>query len=174
MSDNKNPAIDAKLIKDLAKILDATSLTEIEVEAGTLKIRVARETKSGEMPAAPMNFAYPTSAPMMPTMPAAPVAAEQPAADSSDKGASGGKGSLEDHPGLVTAPTVGTAYLAPEPGAATFVSKGDSVNEGDTILIIEAMKVMNEIPATKAGVIKEILVDNGQPVEFGAPLFIIE
>ena len=136
---------DQALIRDLAGLLEETGLTEIEIEREGMRVRVARTVSV----AAPAYAAH-----------AAP-----PAAQSADPG---------KHPGAVPSPMVGTAYLAAEPGSAPFVEIGTRVAQGQTILIIEAMKTMNHIPAPKAGVVTAILVGNGQPVEFGEPLAIIE
>ena len=112
-----------------------------------------------------------------PAPPQAAPAAPPPPADRAPEPASGGPSTVEDLaalPGAVTSPMVGTVYLAPEPGAATFVNVGDEVSEGQTLLIVEAMKTMNQIPAPRAGRVARILVENGAPVEFGAPLMIVE
>ena len=145
--------IDGDLIRKLAGLLDETGLSEIEFAEGEKRIRV---TKS----AAPTMVAAPAA---LHTMPAA-VAAPAPAAPVS----------LAGHPGAVTSPMVGTAYVAPEPGAAPFVRVGDSVKVGQTLLIIEAMKVMNPIKASKGGTVSQILVSDGQPVEYGEVLLIID
>ena len=146
---------DQALIRDLAELLEETGLSEIEIEREGMRVRVARQVTV----AAPVYTGAPPSVGAAAAAPAsAPVAATDP-----------GK-----HPGAVPSPMVGTAYLAPEPGAAAFVQIGTRVTQGQTILIIEAMKTMNHIPAPKAGVITAILVENGQPVEFGEPLAIIE
>ncbi len=153
--DNKN--FDTSLIRDLAILLDETNLTEIELEQGDTRIRVARQLQID----APVTYAAPAPAPAAPAP--APVApAPAPAADSGSR------------QGAITSPMVGTAYLSPEPGATPFVQIGDSVSAGQTILIVEAMKTMNNIPATKSGVVKEILVEDAQPVEFGEPLIVVE
>ena len=144
--------VDLKLVRQLAELLDETSLSEIEVEDGGRKIRVAR-TITGAVMAAPSPVQ------------SAPVAAPAPAAPALPAG---------DHPGTVKSPMVGTAYLTPEPDAAPFVTVGASVKEGDTILIIEAMKVMNRIIAPRSGKVLQILVGSGQPVEFDQPLVVIE
>ncbi|SMQ73656.1 biotin carboxyl carrier protein [Altererythrobacter xiamenensis] len=149
--------VDTKLVRELAELLGETGLTEIEVEDGERKIKVSRG--GGVAMAAPA--AMPAAAPVAQApASAAPVAAaeESPA---------------EDHANAVKSPMVGTAYLAAEPGADNFVKVGDSVEKGDTLLIVEAMKVMNPITADKAGTIKAILVDNAQPVEFDQPLVVI-
>jgi acetyl-CoA carboxylase biotin carboxyl carrier protein len=146
--------VDQDLIRQLADLLKETDLSEIEVETDDLKVRVARQATQVMSVAAPA---------------AAPIAAAAPAA----AGPSGG-GDTAAHPGAVPSPMVGTAYTAAEPGAAPFVSVGSQVTQGQTVLIIEAMKTMNQIPAPKSGTVKEILVEDGQPVEFGEPLLIIE
>ena len=148
--------IDARLVRRLADILNDTGLTEIEVEHGGLRIKVARNVGV----AAPAAAAYAAPAPSAQAAPGATPAAA-PAARTPDGD-------------LVTSPMVGTVYLQPEPGAAPFVRVGDTVSEGQTLLIVEAMKTMNPIPAPRAGRILEILVADGQPVEFGEPLVIIE
>ena len=148
--------IDDKAIRKLAELLDETGLTEIEVAEGDQKIRVNR----GSMVTGPAMMARP----MMMSDPTIP----QPANNSAPSAVTG------DHPGAVTSPMVGTAYLAGEPGAAPFVKKGDSVSEGDTLLIIEAMKVMNPIKAHKSGTVTQVLVTNAKPVEFGDVLMVIE
>ncbi|MFA5593116.1 MAG: acetyl-CoA carboxylase biotin carboxyl carrier protein [Micavibrio sp.] len=151
--------IDAKAIRQLAGLLDETGLTEIEVAEGDQMIRVNKGGSyiAAAQGAAPANI-------NMASDPAAPMAANT-AAPSTVTG---------DHPGAVTSPMVGTAYLAAEPGAPGFVKKGDGVSEGDTLLIIEAMKVMNPIKASKSGTVTQILVENGKPVEYGDVLMVIE
>ncbi|WP_447021643.1 acetyl-CoA carboxylase biotin carboxyl carrier protein [Xanthobacter sp. ZOL 2024] len=149
------PQIDTDLVKDIAKLLSDSDLTEIEVEHEGLRIRVARAP-------APVTVA---AAPAAPVAGAAPVAAAPVAEAPAD---------LSKHPGAVASPMVGTAYLAPEPGAANFVEVGASVREGQTVLIVEAMKTMNAIPAPRSGTVTRILVGNAQPVEYGEPLMIIE
>ncbi|GGD89015.1 acetyl-CoA carboxylase biotin carboxyl carrier protein subunit [Tsuneonella deserti] len=147
--------VDTKLVRELAELLAETGLTEIEVEDGDRKVRVARGGAVA-MAHAPVHSVAPAAAPA-PAAPAAPVA-EAPAAD---------------HAGALKSPMVGTAYLTPEPGAQPFVKVGDSVKQGDTLLIVEAMKVMNPIAADKSGTIKAILVENAQPVEYDQPLVVI-
>ena len=162
MADRKGSAgksgmnVDTALVRELAEMLGDTGLTEIEVEDGERKIRVSRGGGVA-MAAAPAPVAAP--APAAPTA-AAPVpeSAAAPEADTA---------------GAIKSPMVGTVYLASEPGAANFVKVGDSVTEGQTLLIVEAMKVMNPITADKAGTVKAILVENAQPVEFDQPLVII-
>ncbi len=147
--------VDVKLVRQLAELLNDTGLTEIEVEENDRKIRVARTVQAVAVSAAPVAAPAPAAAA---AAPAAPAPAAAPA----------------DHPGAVKSPMVGTAYLAPSPEAANFVNVGDTVKEGDTLLIIEAMKVMNPITAPRGGKVTQLLVANGQPVEFDQPLAIIE
>ncbi|MBX7460915.1 acetyl-CoA carboxylase biotin carboxyl carrier protein [Qipengyuania sp. YG19] len=147
--------VDTSLVRELAEMLGDTGLTEIEVEDGDRKIRVSRGGGVA-MAAAPAPMANP--APAVPAAPAAPAETAQAEADTA---------------GAMKSPMVGTVYLAPEPGASDFVKVGDSVKEGQTLLIVEAMKVMNPITADKAGTVKSILVENAQPVEFGQPLIVI-
>ncbi|WP_424943928.1 acetyl-CoA carboxylase biotin carboxyl carrier protein [Aliiroseovarius crassostreae] len=162
----KTHETDVAFIEALAKLLQENDLTELEVmrdfgENDSLNVRVSR-AKEVVAQMAPVAAA-PAAAPA-PVAAAAAPATEAPAA--SDDPAS--------HPGAVPSPMVGTAYLQPEPGAPSFVSVGDTVSEGQTVLIVEAMKTMNQIPAPRAGKVKRILVEDGAPVEFGAPLMIIE
>ena len=148
--------VDVDLVRQLAEMLDEANLTEIEVEDGDRCIRVVRSS-GGAVYAAPAPLAAP--APVA----AAPVPVEAaPAA------------SAENHPGAVKSPMVGTVYLAPEPGADPFIKTGDSVSEGDTLLIIEAMKVMNPILAPKSGTVTALLVEDAEPVEFNQPLVTVE
>ncbi|HWE16673.1 MAG TPA: acetyl-CoA carboxylase biotin carboxyl carrier protein [Hyphomicrobiaceae bacterium] len=149
------PSVDQELIRELAQLLTETGLTEIEIDRDGMRVRVARQL--GPALAAAPAIAGPPSI-------AAPA---QPEPDT-------GEPDPAQHPGCVRSPMVGVAYLAPEPGAAPFVSAGARVAQGQTLLIIEAMKTMNHIPAPKAGVVTRILVGNSQPVEFGEPLVIIE
>ncbi|MEH3106395.1 MAG: acetyl-CoA carboxylase biotin carboxyl carrier protein [Sphingomonas fennica] len=150
--------VDPDFVRRLAELLDETNLTEIEVQDGERKVRVART------PAVIAAAAAAAPAPMAPpAVAAAPAPAlAPPAADPAD------------HPGAVRSPMVGTAYLSSAPGSAPFVQPGKTVAAGDTLLIVEAMKVMNPIVATTAGTVKLILVDNGQPVEFDQPLVVVE
>ncbi len=148
--------IDSDAIKELAELLNETGLTEVEVADGDKSIRVS---KGGAVIAA---SAAPSVS--MPSDPAVPQVANMQAP--SNVAAS--------HPGAVTSPMVGTAYLQGEPGAPPFVKKGDSVSEGDTLVIIEAMKVMNPIKAPKSGTVVQVLIENAQPVEFGEVLVVIE
>ncbi|EKS38643.1 acetyl-CoA carboxylase biotin carboxyl carrier protein [Afipia clevelandensis] len=151
------PADERELIRDLAMLLDETNLTEIEIERAGLRLRVARNISVTA--AAPVAY---QPAPAMAAPAAAPVATATAATDASK------------HPGMVPSPMVGTAYLASEPGAKPFIDVGSKVKVGDTLIIIEAMKTMNQIPSTRAGTVTQILVEDGQPVEFGEPLVIIE
>ncbi|NBS22460.1 MAG: acetyl-CoA carboxylase biotin carboxyl carrier protein [Altererythrobacter sp.] len=156
---NSGMNIDSKLVRELAELLNETGLTEIEVEDNDRKIRVARGGVVASAAPAQM-VAAPDPTPAAAPSAAAPAAAAEAAP-------------ADDHGDAVKSPMVGTAYLAPEPEASNFVAVGDSVKEGDTLLIVEAMKVMNPITADKAGTIKAILIDNGQPVEFDQPLVVI-
>lgn len=142
------------LIRELAGLLDETGLTEIEIERSGLKVRVARTVQSAAYIPAPT-----------PPAESAPRAVEQTVINATD---------TAGHPGAVKSPMVGTAYRAPEPGAANFIDVGARVTEGQTLMIIEAMKTMNHIPAPRAGTVTHILVEDNQPVEYGEPLVIIE
>jgi acetyl-CoA carboxylase biotin carboxyl carrier protein len=149
----KTPAIDHDVIRKLAKLLDETGLSEIEFQRDGVSIRVARNLsvpatrlRAAEMPIAMPITIAPAAAPMDPTQ----------------------------HPGMVASPMVGTAYLGPSPGARPFVEIGTQVKAGDTLMIIEAMKTMNQIPAPRAGTVTQILVEDGRPVEYGEPLLIVE
>jgi acetyl-CoA carboxylase biotin carboxyl carrier protein len=165
MSDTKGIVVDTGLVRELAELLDASNLTEIEVKDGERTIRVARTAAAVTMAAGPANYA---PAPPAGGWPAPPPAAAAPAA------APTGGDDVRNHPGLVKSPIVGTAYLTPEPGAPAFITEGATVAAGATLLIIEAMKVMNPITAPKGGVVKAILVNSEQPVEYDQPLVIIE
>jgi acetyl-CoA carboxylase biotin carboxyl carrier protein len=149
-------AVDKDLIRELSALLDETGLTEIEIEKSGLRVRVARggHVVHAAAPVAPAASHSPTVAPAGITAKAAPDPAK--------------------HPGVVASPMVGTAYLAAEPGARPFVDVGAKVQAGQTLLIVEAMKTMNQIPAPRAGTVIQILIEDGQPVEFGEPLMIIE
>jgi acetyl-CoA carboxylase biotin carboxyl carrier protein len=147
---------DSALVRELALLLDETSLTEIEIERAGLRLRVARNISVAATMPVPVAAA-------VPALVAAPGAA--PAAAAAD---------MSKHPGAVTSPMVGTAYWAPEPGAKPFIEVGSKVSVGQYLLIIEAMKTMNQIPSPRAGTVTQILVEDGQPVEFGEPLVIIE
>jgi acetyl-CoA carboxylase biotin carboxyl carrier protein len=145
------PVIDAAAIRELAKLLDETGLTEIEVEQGDQRIRVRRQFggRNAHPPVSPASLTLAT-----------------PALTASDDPAK--------HPGVLTSPMVGVAYFSPEPGARPFVEVGSQVVPGQTLLIVEAMKTMNQIPAPRAGTVTRILIEDGQPVEYGEPLMIIE
>jgi acetyl-CoA carboxylase biotin carboxyl carrier protein len=155
----KSTLVDRDLIRELSELLDETGLSEIEIEQDGKRIRVARNLTVAAAPA---------------PAPAIPVASlgGEPLAQMSDAGPL--PVDAAKHPGLVTSPMVGTAYGAPEPGAKPFVEVGSKVKVGDTLLIVEAMKTMNQIPAPRAGTVTQILFEDGQPVEFGEPLVIIE
>jgi acetyl-CoA carboxylase biotin carboxyl carrier protein len=146
---------DSALVRELALLLDETSLTEIEIERAGLRLRVARN----------ISVAATMPVPMAAAPAALPAASAAPAAAGPD---------LSKHPGAVSSPMVGTAYWAPEPGAKPFIEVGSKVSVGQTLLIIEAMKTMNQIPSPRAGTVTQILVEDGQPVEYGEPLVIIE
>jgi acetyl-CoA carboxylase biotin carboxyl carrier protein len=154
--DAKFSSDDSALIRELASLLDETSLTEIEIERAGLRLRVARNVSVAA--AMPATFHATTGAP----------------AASASASASAAANDLSTHPGVVPSPMVGTAYRAPEPGAKPFVDVGTKVTVGQTLMIIEAMKTMNQIPSPRAGTVTQILVEDGQPVEFGEPLVIIE
>ena len=169
MSEPKDPAesadvakngdpIDTRLVRKLAAIFRDTDLTEIEVERDGLRIRLARGTAVVAAPAPVAMMHAPVATPIAaaPVVPAAPAAPARAAGD------------------LVKSPMVGTVYMSPQPGAEPFVKPGDKVVEGQTLLIIEAMKTMNPIPAPRAGVVAELLVGDAQPVEFGEPLCVLE
>jgi len=147
--------INSDSVRRLAELLDETGLTEIEYDTGDIKIRVARQHGGAVTYSAP---------------PAAPAAAVEstPAVEDAPPAV------LADHPGAVTSPMVGTAYLAPEPGAAFFIAVGDNIAKGQTLMLVEAMKTFNEIKAPHGGVVKQIIIENGVPVEFGDVLVIIE
>jgi acetyl-CoA carboxylase biotin carboxyl carrier protein len=156
MSEQNEPMrVDTEMVKTLARMLDENELSEIEVEDNGRRIVVKRKLSSGPVAYAPP----PAAAAPAPAPTAGPAAAEA---------------SPATHPGAVKSPMVGTAYLSAEPGSDPFMAVGKRVNEGDTLVIIEAMKVMNPIPAPRSGVVKQILIQNAQPVEYEQPLAIIE
>jgi acetyl-CoA carboxylase biotin carboxyl carrier protein len=162
MSKNTTEA-DVAFISALAELLNKNELTELSVkreygEDDSLDVRVVKQANVVQMAAPVMQAAHVAAPVAAAPAPAAVVANEDPA----------------QHPGAITSPMVGTCYMAAEPGAAPFVTVGSAVSEGQTVLIIEAMKTMNHIPATKSGTVKRILVTDGHPVEYGAPLMIIE
>ena len=165
---NKTHDADVDFIRSLAELLRENDLSELQVKRdyaddSSLNVRVSRVSSVQAQVAIPAAPAAPAAAPAAP----APAAAAAPAEASAPEDPAA-------HPGAVTSPMVGTVYLAPEPGAAEFVKVGDKVTEGQTLLIVEAMKTMNQIPAPKGGTVKRVLVEDGGPVEFGAPLMIIE
>lgn len=157
MSSYKPNAAEAAWIRELAAILDQTGLTEIEIQKADLRVRVARGAATAVGYAAPSAAgAVAPASPRPPEAPASPAAGDGPPA------------------GAVTSPMVGTIYLSPSPGSDPFVKAGDKVAQGQTLMIVEAMKTMNPIAAPKAGVVRQILVRDAQPVEFGEPLAVIE
>jgi acetyl-CoA carboxylase biotin carboxyl carrier protein len=156
MAKTPKTLIDRELIQELSKLLDETGLTEIEIEQDGSRIRVARG-----------GVAAPAPTVVVPAKPLA--AAPQPVGESAGASIDPAK-----HPGVVVSPMVGTAYASPEPGAKPFIEVGSKVKAGDTLLIVEAMKTMNQIPAPRGGTVIQILYEDGQPVEFGEPLVIIE
>ena len=157
-ADKSSKNDDSAIIRELALLLDETSLTEIEIEREGLRVRVARNISvAAAVPAAYAPASVAAAAPVAATAAATAVALD-----------------LAKHPGAVPSPMVGTAYWASEPGAKPFVEVGMKVSAGQTLLIIEAMKTMNQIPSPHAGTVTQILVEDGQPVEFGEPLMIIE
>ncbi len=172
MTDQKTPdesgkgkeprgGIDQNLIRELAALLNETDLTEIEIEQNGLRLRVSRQVS-----------AY---AQAFPLTQAQAGHVQAPSSSAPAQGAQEAEGNdLASHPGVIKSPMVGTAYLGAEPGSPPFVREGDSVVEGQTIMIVEAMKTMNHIHAKRAGIVKRVLVANEQPVEFGEPLIIIE
>ena len=166
MSKDSNTA-DVAFIKALAELLDANNLTEIEVERSygendSLCVRVSKQVSQTHLPVASMPAAPVPAATAEPAQPAAAAPSAPAPADPVDL------------PGAVTSPMVGTAYMAAEPGAEPFVKIGDRVSAGQTLMIIEAMKTMNHIPAPRAGTVRRILVEDGTPVEYGAPLMVVE
>jgi acetyl-CoA carboxylase biotin carboxyl carrier protein len=153
---DKDKLVDHDLIRELAELLTETGLTEIEFERDDTRIRVARN---------PAPVAHFPAAPATPPPPQQPEARPPPLLEEED---------VAEHPGVVLSPMVGTAYFAAEPGARPFVDVGETVREGQTVLIVEAMKTMNQIPSPRAGTVTRILIEDGQPVEYGEPLMIIE
>ncbi len=149
-----SPAFDEDMLRSLARLLDETRLTEIEIEQNGLRVRIARQSAAIFPAVTPADVALDSGR--------VALAAESIAFDPAQ------------HPGVVVSPMVGTAYRAPEPGAKPFCEIGSTVKLGDTLLVIEAMKTFNQIPAPRAGVVVQILFEDAQPVEFGEPLIIIE
>lgn len=161
----KSSQVDQDLIRAIAELLNKENLAEIEIEQEDFRVRVTRSYPV-EAPAyapAPMQYMAPPVA-----------AASAPAASVVPAAAPAGKEDLSANPGTLTSPMVGTAYRSPEPGKPAFVDIGTKVSEGQTVLIIEAMKTMNQIPAHRSGTVTRILVDDAQPVEYGEPLVVIE
>ena len=152
----KKIQVDPSLVRNLAELLNETGLTEIEVQNGSQRVRVSRGATA---------------------ITAAPVAAAAAAVAAAPRATAAVEASeinFNNHPGAVLSPMVGTAYRSPEPGARVFVDVGDTVKVGQTLLIVEAMKTMNAIPATKAGRVTHVLIEDGMPVEFGQPLVVVE
>lgn len=158
----KASQVDQQLIRAIAELLNEQNLAEIEIEREEFRVRVTRSLPASEV----VHVAAPT-APAAPAAPAVTAAPSTPAAPETAE-------DLQSNPATLTSPMVGTAYRSPEPGASQFVEVGSKVTEGQTILIIEAMKTMNQIPAHKSGTVTRILVDDEQPVEYGEPLAVIE
>ncbi len=159
---------DVAFIQALAELLRENDLTELQVkreygEDDSLNVRVSRAAPQAAP--APQHVAAPQQPAPVAAAQASPAAAEAPKAEDADPA---------QHPGVVSSPMVGTVYMQPEPGVAAFIQVGSKVNEGDTLLIVEAMKTMNHIPAPRAGTVTRILVEDGAPVEYGAPLVILE
>ncbi len=155
---SRNTGIDKVMIRDLAEILNETDLTDIEIEQGDLRIRVSRQIT---MQAAAPQAVYAQAPAAAPVAAASPIEAAKPAAGDPSKNA-------------VPSPMVGTAYLSPAPGARAFIEVGTKVKEGQTLMIIEAMKTMNQIPSPRAGTVTAILIEDSQPVEYGELLVVIE
>ena len=159
----KSSSVDQDLIRAIAELINKENLAEIEIEQDEMRIRVTRSYPN-EAPVyaqAPIQYAGPAAA--APAAPAGSVPAAAPKAED-----------LASNPGTLTSPMVGTAYLSPEPGKPAFAAVGTKVSEGQTVLIIEAMKTMNQIPAHRSGTVTRILVEDAQPVEYGEPLVVIE
>jgi acetyl-CoA carboxylase biotin carboxyl carrier protein len=170
MSDKKSDGgLDPEMVRELAAILRDTGLTEIEIERGDLKLRLTKQAPAAQPIAyAPPPAPYPAS-----NSPPAPFATQaMPAQISAEAPASGTD--WKSHPGAVLSPMVGTVYLSPEPGAANFVKPGDMVAEGQTLMIVEAMKTFNPIAAPRSGKVGQMLVADAQPVEYGEALVILE
>lgn len=157
-------SVDPDLVRELAHILRDSGLSEIEVSHGETRLRLTRAIAAAPLAAAPSVLAAPAPMPSYAPPPAQPPPIEPEARNDDPR----------NHPGAVHSPMVGTVYLSPEPGAAGFVKIGDSVTEGQTLLMVEAMKTFNPIPAPRAGRVARMLVGDGQPVEFGQPLVILE
>ncbi len=160
---------DQDLIEAIAKLLNEQNLAEIEIEREDLRVRVTRTYAAQAVQQVPV----PTYAPV-PVAPAQPAPAPATASAAAAVAAATGADDLSSNPGTLTSPMVGTAYLSPEPGKAAFAPVGTRVSEGQTVLIIEAMKTMNQIPAHRSGTVTRVLVDDASPVEYGQPLVVIE
>ncbi|NOG69199.1 acetyl-CoA carboxylase biotin carboxyl carrier protein [Roseicella sp. DB1501] len=158
---------DPEAIRALAQILKDTDLTEIELVEKDSRIRVARTLPPAPAPA--MQMAWPAGLPQAAPAPAAPAAVPAPAAAPAEESID-----LAKHPGLVASPMVGVAYLSPEPGQPPFVALGSRVTQGQTLLLVEAMKTFNQIKAPRSGTVTRILIETGTPVEYGEPLMIVE
>jgi len=161
---SKASQVDQDLIRTIAELLNEQNLAEIEIEREDFRVRVTRSLASNVVHAAPQVYAAPPAAhaPASAASAAVAAASSAPADD------------LASNPGTLTSPMVGTAYSAPEPGASKFVTVGQKVSEGQTVLIIEAMKTMNQIPAHRSGTVARILFEDAQPIEYGQPLVVIE
>jgi len=165
MTKASSPNADQDLIEAIAKLLNEQNLAEIEIEREDLRVRVTRSyaTQAVQQVSVPAYAPAPAPAHPASTVPAGAAAGAAPANDD-----------LASNPGTLTSPMVGTAYLSPEPGKPAFISVGTKVSEGQTVLIVEAMKTMNQIPAHRSGTVTRILVEDAAPVEYGQPLVVIE
>ena len=162
---SKASQVDQDLIRAIAELLNEQNLAEIEIERDDFRVRVTRSVAGNVVHAAPQVYAAPPAAPA-PSGASSAVAAATAAASAAED--------LSSNPGTLTSPMVGTAYSSPEPGASKFVTVGQKVSEGQTVLIIEAMKTMNQIPAHRSGTVSRILFEDAQPIEYGQPLVVIE
>ena len=166
-SKSKSFATETKLVQELAAIFDDSELTELELETEQISIRLSRGQQGQQIISMPQTMAAPVAQ-------ATPAAAPGGAPAATSEGPQASATDFTSHEGAVRSPMVGTVYRAPEPGAADFVSEGDAVKKGQTLFIVEAMKVMNPITAPADGTVTKILVDNAQPIEFDQPLAVIE
>ena len=166
-SKSKSFTTETKLVRELAIIFDEKDLTELELETGDISIRLARGQKDQQIVTMPQQAVGPHAQHSTPAVDSAPVAVSETSTNTASS-------ELSTHEGAVLSPMVGTVYRAPEPGAANFINEGDSVKKGQTLFIVEAMKVMNPITAQTGGKVIKILVENAQPIEFDQPLAIIE
>jgi len=162
---SKASQVDQDLIRAIAELLNEQNLAEIEIERDDFRVRVTRSFASNVVHAAPQVYAQPAPAPTYSPASAAVAAASSAASAGED---------LSSNPGTLTSPMVGTAYSSPEPGASKFVTVGQKVSEGQAVLIIEAMKTMNQMPAHRSGTVSRILFEDAQPIEYGQPLVVIE